>query len=307
MIEAISIKNFTNSAGDLLLTLADPESSQGFAVVEMEGLGPVDAQYSSNDWVTIDGSNITSLRLSKREINMELRFIPTRYSESIADIRKKSYLYFPIKGKIGMTFTCVNYFGVKEQYYIEGIVTKNSPTIWSKDSGAELTIICPDPYFSSVDYTEENFAQSAPRMLFPFADDKMELTENEPYQFPVSEKLSYSSKIINNISTIDIGVQVTFTAHGTVKNPAFYNETTNERFVLDYTMSNGESITIDTRKGHRRVTLNEGLGKNFVASMNLSSDWVRLVPGENIIGISCESGFDNLEISYKTIPLYVGI
>lgn len=307
MIKAVTIKNFSNSAGDLVLTLTDPELSQGFAIVDMDGLGPVNATVNSSDWATIDGSKLNSIRLPKREINMELRFIPTNNAESIADIRQKSYLYFPIKNKIGLIFTCEDYSGKRTGYYIEGYVTKNEQSMWSSECGCEISIFCPDPYFSDVEYTEESFSQSEPKMLFPFATDAMELTEDEPYSFPVSEKLQYVKKEIINKATIDIGAQFILKAHGTVKNPTIYNETTYEQFGLNYTMKSGEIIVIDTRKGHKSVILKEGLGKNYLGKMALNSDWISLVPGINVMGLRCDSGFENIEMSYKTTPLYIGI
>lgn len=308
MIRTVTIKNYTNSAKDLVLTLADPESSQGFAVVDMDGLGPVKANYSSNDWVTIDGSNITGIRLPKREINMELRFIPTTYSESIADIREKSYIYFPITKKIGMIFDCVDYFGRSKKYTIDGYVMQNEQTMWSNECGCELTIVCPDPYFKDIESIEESFTRSIPKMTYAFVKKGMDLTfTDEKALFPVSQTIVNDNKEINNPSSIDIGAVFTLIAHGTIKNPVIYNVTTQEAFMLNHTMTNGEIITIDTRKGHRAITLNEGLGKNYIGKMALNSKWITLVPGVNTVGVRADSGINNLELSYKITPLYVGI
>lgn len=298
MIETVTIHQLSvGNIPDLEITLTSPEISQGFAIVDMDGLGPVNATVNSGDWATIDGSHVNSIRLGRREITMELKFIQTDYSNSIEAIRLASYIYFPIKKKIRL----IIHTDLGHGYYIDGYVSRNEPAIWSKSEGCNISIYCEDPNFYDLNYYEESFSQVKPIFHFPFVDD--DLTTN----FPISEKLNYESKIVYNESLSDIGAVFTFTATGHVVNPTIFNDTTYELFRLQYEMNDGDRIIIDTRPGKKSVILDVAKGISLIQYIAINSQWITLIPGENKIGIQCDEGFNKLNFSYRTVPLYQGI
>ena len=182
----------TIATGDdqLVLTLANPEISQGFAIVSMSGLGPEKATLNSTEWATIDGGTVNSTHIPMRQILMELKFVPTAYDETVADIRRKSYLYFPLKKKVRVTFDMYDLRHGHRRYWIDGYVEENTPSIWSDQEGCNIALKCEDPAFKNVEETYVSFSQI--RGVFHMAVDE----HDKPIAFPDDDMASYPTKEI---------------------------------------------------------------------------------------------------------------
>lgn len=138
MIRAVT---FTNYLGDSIrLDLARPEES-GFIIKSVTGLGPGKANINTTEIATNDGSLFNSSRMPSRNIVISLAYM---WKDSIEDVRQLSYKYFPIKKKLTMLIETDN-----RQAEIEGYVESNDPTIFSKDEGSDISIVCPNPFFYS--------------------------------------------------------------------------------------------------------------------------------------------------------------
>lgn len=302
MIRSITVDSYANGSS-LKLILNSPEGSEGFAVINCDGLGPGSAKLNDSEWVTVDGSNINSVRLPAREINLDLRFVPTAYDESVADIRRKSYVYFPIKTKVKLTFEFQEFRarGLVRQRWIEGIVQKNETGPWMEEEGCSISIKCGDPYFRDVDISEDSFSLINPLFHFEFPDDVSD------HPWPVSYIENYARKTVVNKSTINVGAIFKLESTATVVNPYLYNVTTQQGFGLDYTLDPGEILIIDTRKGHKRVYVKDGLDTSKLGYLSVNSKWITFVPGENVIGYQCDTGVESLHVSYTIEPIYEGI
>lgn len=197
MIRTVTILNI-ETGDDLVLTLANPEISQGLAIVSMSGLGPEKATLNSTEWATIDGGSVNSTHIPMRQILMELKFIPTAYNETVADIRRKTYIYFPLKKKVRLTFDMYDLKKGHRQYYIEGWVEENTPTIWSDMEGCNISIKCEDPAFKNCEETVVSFSQI--RGIFHMAVDD----ENTPIAFPDDDMVSpsYQVRLISEPHTV---------------------------------------------------------------------------------------------------------
>lgn len=196
MIRTVTIKNIETDS-DLVLTLANPEISQGVAIVSMSGLGPEKATLNSNEWATIDGGSINSTHIPMRQILMELKFIPTTYDETVADIRRKTYDYFPLKKYVRLTFDMYDLRHGHKQYYIDGCVEENTPTIWSEYEGCNITIKCEDPAFKNVEETKVSFSQI--RGIFHMAVDD----EDNKIAFP-DDDMASPAYCVRNIETQEV-------------------------------------------------------------------------------------------------------
>lgn len=333
MIERIIVKNDYASDNELNLVLEYPEdanTSRGFAVTNVKGLGPGKATLNSSEWVTIDGADFTSARLPKRTISIDFRFIPTSFHESVADIRLLSYKIFPIKEHVRLyfvtyvwkeTYNEVGELVIKKDYttyYIDGRVEKNEPTIWSKEEGCSIDIVCFDPYFKNKNATEISFSDIVPKFHYEWIDTDEDINqteeEHEAYEtdtplFIMSEKVNYDVLSIENISYVTTGGIFTIRANGTVENPIIFNQTTYQEMILKYTMHKGDIIEIDTRKGYKGVTLKQGFGVNMLNYIDITSDWIEMIPGINVVGYSClnPSQRNYLDVKVKVLPIYSGI
>lgn len=301
MIETVVVYG-KNGSDSLTLTLTSPETSQGFALVDMTGLGPGQASVSTSDWVTIPGSKITSVRIPKRTITMQLRFMDGRNTGSIADIRRRSYTYFPLGEERTLEITDFDYYtGRRQTFLIDGVVSRNEPAIWSAQEGANIEFICGDPMFR--DKETENFSLDNVKPLFHF----LLPDEDQGHPYPTGEILDTRETSVNVKSLVQIGATIILQAYGEVVNPVIYNRTTNEVMILYYTMKRGDVIKIDTRPGYKAITLQTGLGINLINYLSINSEWVTLRRGTNVVGVRCDKGVQNLGIQFTAQPLYVGI
>ena len=136
MIKSITVTNYLGDS--LVLDLARPELS-GFVVKSVTGLGAGKSTINTTEVATNDGSIYNSARLSSRNIVLSLAFL---WKPTIEDVRHLSYKFFPIKRMVTLLIETDNRLA-----QITGYVESNEPTIFSKDEGSDISIICPDPFF----------------------------------------------------------------------------------------------------------------------------------------------------------------
>ena len=158
MIKSVTVVNHLGES--LKLDLASPEKS-GFIVKSIEGLGPVKATVNTTKMSTTDGALYNSARVDERNIVLRLEFM---WKETVEEVRHISYKYFPIKKQITLIVETE-----KRKCAINGYVESNEPDIFNKQSGCQISIICPYPYFYDANGKQETvFSGIAPSFEFEF-------------------------------------------------------------------------------------------------------------------------------------------
>lgn len=168
MIRNIKIINYKNE--EVTIDINSSYSS-GFNIRQIDGLGPVKANIVTTKNVTSDGDIYNSARADKRNIVLTLGFdIRTNLGlNMIEDVRHKSYQFFPLKSLVK-----INIETDKRTLYTYGYVESNEPNIFSNDETAQISVICPDSYFTSENERNFSLDQIKPLFKFPFevrADD----------------------------------------------------------------------------------------------------------------------------------------
>lgn len=132
-----------NNVGESIdLDIRRPEDT-GFLVTSVIGLTFPNADISVAEYAAFDGAIFGNNRIPQRNIVMQLIFYPeNREKLSIEQIRKKCDRYFPIKQQI--KFYVTNDSGT---YWIIGYIESNDVNIFSNQEGANISILCDDPYF----------------------------------------------------------------------------------------------------------------------------------------------------------------
>lgn len=185
MIESITITNHLDESLELVLT--EPEKS-GIIIRSIDGLGPAKANMHLTDLATIDGGIDNGAKLDTRNIVLSLLFLK---NPTIEDTRLKTYKYFPIKQNITFKIKTDN-----RECYTIGRVESNTPNIFDRDEGCQISIICPDPYFYNVE-----------------DDDVIFFADNASFEFPFSnESIVQNSRnlLINNLLTFRLnGIDIT--------------------------------------------------------------------------------------------------
>lgn len=304
MIHSITVTNYLGDS--ITLELARPEQS-GFIVKSVEGLGPAKGNVNTVEVSTNDGGVFNSARLSIRNPVLDLVFLETN-TETIEDIRHKSYKYFPVKKKVKLLIETDN--RVSE---MEGYVEHNEPAIFSNQEGCQISIICPYPYFYSAGESNITiFSGIEPLFEFPFENESLvtDLLEMGEVQNSAEQVITYNGDA-------EIGVTIIIYAIGDASNVTIYNAGTREVMRIDTDklaaltgdgIVAGDEITIKTTKGDKSITLlRGGVTTNILNCLDKNADWFQLVKGDNVFVYTAETGNSNLQFRIENRVIYEGV
>lgn len=103
---------------------------------------------------------------------------------------------------------------------------------------------------------------------------------------------------IENKGAVPVGMKIVFTASGTVLNPEIIDVNTQTFFKINKTMVAGESITVNTNIGEKKIigSLN-GVELNYFKYRDLDSTWLQLQTGDNLIRYDADANLDALQVS----------
>lgn len=311
MVNAVTVTNYLGES--LRLELAHPEKS-GIYIKEITGIGPPKADVSITDIATMDGGFYNSARAETRNIVLSIGFWDWG-SFKIEDTRHLTYKYFPVKKPVKLVFETDS-----RKAMIQGYVESNEPNIFSKQEEAQISIVCPYPYFTGVESDENvvEFSSTVSNFYFSFANES--LTDPTIVFSTLARYVEY-----NLFYEGDTEVGLTFTIHasGPATNITIYDLKSGYTMRLDTTKlaalrdSNGnliegikaqDDIIINTVQGNKYVRLfRNGVYSNILNSLDRNSDWFLLSKGDNLFSYQAESGGENLlfRASYNT--LYEGI
>lgn len=303
MIRSITIRNHLDNSIKLELTRPD---LSGFIIKSIDGLGPTKANINTTDIATNDGSIFNSSRLDKRNITLNLEFFQTD-TESIEDIRQKTYKYFPINQRVYITVETDNH-----TLETEGYIETNELYIFSKNEGTNISIICPDPFFYSKNIVETVFSGVEPLFEFPFSNESLttSLLEFGAIQNKTEQVIVYEGDG-------KVGISIYIHALGSVSNIKIANVKTREIMILNTDklstltgsgIKAGDNIVINTQKGNKNVTLiRDGVRTNILNCIEKGSQWFTLVKGDNIFAYTTDSGSSNLQFYITNKVAYDGV
>ena len=304
MIHSITVTNYLGDS--IILELARPEQS-GFIVKSVDGLGPAKGNVNTVEVSTNDGGVFNSARLNIRNPVLDLVFLETA-TETIEDIRHKSYKYFPVKKKVKLLIKTDN--RVSE---IDGYVEHNEPAIFSNQEGCQISIICPYPYFYSAGESNITvFSGIEPLFEIPFENESLvtDLLEMGEIQNSAEQVITYNGDA-------EIGVTIIIYAIGEASNVTIYNAGTREVMRIDTDklaaltgegIVAGDEITIKTTKGDKSITLlRGGVTTNILNCLDKNADWFQLVKGDNVFVYTAETGNSNLQFRIENRVIYEGV
>ncbi len=307
MINKITAINYL---GDTLeIDLRTPDET-GFAVIDIAGLGPAKANVNITEVSTNDGAIFNSSRLSSRNVVISFVFEPTTHGETVEDVRLKSYKFFPIKQPVTLQIETNN-----RKVQTVGNVESNEPDIFSERESAQISIVCPDPYFYSTDGSGEQttvFYGVEANFEFPFSNES--LTDPQIVFGYIQNK---TENVIHYSGDAEIGVTIHIHAIGDVTNIMIYNTGTRERMGIDtakleqltgYGLIAGDDIIITTMKGDKSIVLiREGKITNILNCLSKDTDWFSLTKGDNIFAFTAEDGMSNLQFWIVNKIIYEGV
>ena len=304
MIKSITAINYLGES--IKMELARPELS-GFIVESITGLGAGKANINTTDISTNDGALFNSARAPSRNIVLGLKYL---WKNSVEDSRQRSYKYFPLKKKVTLIIETDNRLSE-----IEGYVESNDPDIFSQEEGADISIICPYPFFYSAEGDGIHttvFSGIEPLFEFPFSNEST--TENLLLMGAILNK---TDNIVPYDGDVEVGITITIHAIGEASGITIYNVPTREQMKIDtdkiaaLTGSGivaGDDIVICTVQGNKSaVLIREGDTTNILNCLDKNTDWFQLSKGDNIFAYTAEVGTTNLQFKVENRLVYEGV
>lgn len=291
------VSSLTKGGESLNLDLFDPWSS-GIAVKEITGLGPVKTELSLERYALIDGAFLKGARVGTR--NVVLTLIPV--GEDIQTERRKIYHYFPVGETV--TFGVVtDQVAVKSSMIVESV----EPNIFSERQEIGISLIAIDPYWRSNSPSITGlvgFNDVTPLFQFPFK------SADNPKELIFGDMSNSSGKDINYLGDADTGVVITFSFNGNVSNLTVINQTYDEAMIINKVKDfyRGEQLVIDTRPAKKSVKHIAGGKESFITGvLDIKSQWIKLHPGNNTIGLQFVGNPKDMDISIEYETLYRGV
>lgn len=304
MIHSVTV---TNPSGEqLVLELARPELS-GLIVEKIEGLGPAPATINTVDLGASDGAIFSSSRVQTRNIVITLVMFGTEKDPSIENARLLTYKFFPLKKKVELLIRTDNRLA---QTY--GYVESNEPDIFSNRESAQISIICPDPYFYELGGSEFGFYGVHPLFEFEFSNESLNanLLEMSDIRFDTRSVLNY-------VGDADTGFVMTLHALSNVKDVTIFNVKTRESLTIHTDQveritgkpfGKGDDIIVSTVQGEKYVRLRrKGLYTNLISAWDKNGTWLTLTNGDNIFTFTATEGEKNLQVTFTYRNAYGGI
>ena len=275
-----------NNRGEVLNLSTAPY----YTVYKITGLNPPKATVNRSVNATTDGSNINNVRIENRNIVIYIAL-----TGDVEANRINLYKYFPIKKSVKLYFK-----NDTRDVYIEGTVEVIECDLFSNKQIAQISLICPKPYFKDVNYLINHFGDVTALFEFPFSISS-EGTE-------ISALTANQRKSIINAGDVSTGVIISLYAMGSVVNPILYDVLKGEQMALNFSMQAQDEIVINTNIGEKSITLiRAGVSTNALGYMTPDSDWFTLEAGDNIFTYEATSGTSNLQITFTNSVLYGGV
>lgn len=297
----------TNAKGDSVeLDLVNPWAG-GIAVTGASGLGPAEGTINTVNFATSDGALFNSSRIKSRDIELNLKFL----GSDIEAVRHKLLRYFRVKHPITLDFI-TDY----RHTYITGHVEKNEIDIFSNSEGADLTIVCPNPFFKLRDPVKGKnsvrFTTSTPSFEFEFQDPN-----SVSPTLIFGEMTATGETVVVYEGDADASTIVDIQFLGPASGVKLYNTTTQTRINIDTneisrllgsTIRAGDRLSISSGVGDKYVkAYRDGNVYNALSALDKDSDWIFLTPGDNLITVRADTGIDNVSAIISFENLYESI
>ena len=277
----LSVKNIS---GDVLRLTRN----NSYAITGVTGLTPVAANINTSTTGINDGETYNSARLGYRNIVITLYF-----THDVEKNRIKLYDYFQTK-----QFCTLYFSNDSRDVCIDGYVETFECDLFSVSETAQISIICPNPYFKSVSETVNSSSAIISNFEFPTEFNTVES----------STTAENNSVIIPNSGDVPAGMDIVINFTSAVTNPVIRNAATGEYFRLNREFVSDDVVTVNTRNGEKSVKLTHlGVDFNIINALDAGSSWLQLRRGNNTLYFNADSGVDHMTVTFKHTDLFAGV
>jgi hypothetical protein len=228
----------------------------------IEGLGPVNAAINTTPLGSLDGNIFVGSSVASRNIVLTLAPNPDWSTWTYEKLRQLIYTYFMPKKMVRLVFETDEFSPVE----IFGYIESNEPKIFSKDGEIQVSVICPYPYFTSVDPVV---------MTGTTYDDAIVVDYEGTVESGVVVEMHYVSGVAQTGALVRIGDEL---------GPSMYVYTTIDATNY-YKMS-----SIPGQKYIQLVNVSTGVITNLLSEVEAGSIWPAFQPGENTVLVTGAGG-----------------
>jgi hypothetical protein len=246
----------------------------------IDGLDPVKASVSTSPRGSIDGSTYTGSNVPARNIVLTIHANPDWLTWTFEKLRGLLYQYFMPKRPVRLVFESDN----MESVEISGIVESVSANPFSKDPEFQVSIICPDPYFTAVDptvVTGQTIRAGGTATVVSYPGT---------IESGIVIKVDYTS----GTNPTSIGIQLGDPSLGYFNVDAGVDS--NTYF---------EVSSVPMQKYVQSVGLGSGVITNLLSDVEDGSTWAILQPGDNDFSVVTDQGMQDWTLTFY--PRYGGL
>lgn len=226
------------------LTLTGQENK--FQITSITGLDPPQAQVNISKLAGYNGGIFNSAQLNVRNITITIRI-----NGDVEGNRIALYQLFPISEQITLWYRNTGVYAK-----IDGFVNSITCPIFSQGEIMQISIMCPDPNFKSVN----SFTRT-------------------------TEEADKNALIFNTLSTVTHGCITTVNFAAACDNIMILNNNTTAALgtmEINYSFISGDVLTINSNRGEKAVTLTRsGSTTNIISAVTSGSVFTTISPGAN--------------------------
>lgn len=243
-------------------------------VRDISGLGPAKANVNTVPFGSVDGSSYTGGMVETRNILITVGLNPDWADWSMEALRRLLYAYFMPKHPVRLVFHSNDEMPTVE---ITGITETVEPSLFSKDGEFVVSVLCPDPYFTTV---EPIIVAGSTTYTSGPVEIEYKGTEETGFNFKLVEAAPpapwWGNFKMKNLVDEHFVVPI-------IVNASSY-------FVLN---------TVASQKYVQTVERGSGIITNLLSIVQPGSKWLKLQPGPNTFeAITDVGGTQDWELTY---------
>lgn len=280
-----------NSSGNVL-TLTGNEPV--YQVIDITGLNPPPAQINTTTIVGLDGAIFNSSKLQTRNLVLTIKI-----NGNVETNRLMLYSYFRTKD------WCKFYYSNNTlDVSIEGYVESVECDLFTNNEIAQISILCPYPYFRSLNEVIQDFSNVQKLFVFPFS-----INIDDP--IVISTLDDSGGVVVYNNSESETGTLIYIDFLDSASSVEIKNTKTGDDFEINYSFLENDTVIINTNKGKKSITLlRNGVLTNLFSALQAGSVFFQLLPGVNnfeYLVSGSSSNNDEVAITFKYYNIYRGV
>lgn len=260
-------------APTLALSDAGREETDLIQIRAIAGLDPVKATVNTSPFGSVDGVAYIGSNVTYRNPVLTLHPNPDWNNWSYESLRRLLYRYFMPKLETRLVFYSDDMPTVEIYGYVEDATVNQ----FSKDPEIQVSIICPDPYFTAV----------TPTIVTGQSDRDNTSPAVIQYNGDIATGINVEVTRVSDPAPTSVGIQIGDPS------ASYFNAAASVDSATYFAMN-----SIPGNKFVQTVSLTSGVTTNLLSKIQEGSDWPILQPGQNNFSVITDKGVQDWQLTY---------